>query len=163
MGKAPHEFRKGLASVAADVAGFKPSRSSSRAGKTVSREFARDKRDTKRGFESASAQAMRVRAEQGVSLKEAWAIVKGESKPKRKSSSKRKSSARSQDVSSMTWGDLRKKAGKKYKVGMTRVEVEEIVSVRSNPRRNGTKKGMMRKTSRRAYEKNPFGAEFLFI
>ena len=98
-----------------------------------------------------------------MSLKEAWAIVKGESKPKRKSSSKRKSSARSQDVSSMTWGDLRKKAGKKYKVGMTRVEVEEIVSVRSNPRRNGTKKGMMRKTSRRAYEKNPFGAEFLFI
>jgi hypothetical protein len=36
---------------------------------------------------------------------------------------------------------------------------------RANPRRNGTKKGMMRKTSRRAYEKNPrnFGAEFLFI
>lgn len=36
---------------------------------------------------------------------------------------------------------------------------------RANPRRNGTKKGMMRKTSRRAYESNPrnFGAEFLFI
>ena len=34
---------------------------------------------------------------------------------------------------------------------------------RRNPRRNGTKKGQRRKTSRRAYEKNPFGAEFLFI
>jgi len=36
---------------------------------------------------------------------------------------------------------------------------------RANPRRNGTRKGMMRRTSRRAYESNPrnFGAEFLFI
>lgn len=85
-----HKFRKGLASVAADVAGFQPSRSSSRAGKTVSREFARDKRDTKRKFKSASARAMEIRHQQGVSLAEAWAIVKGESKPKRKSSAKRR-------------------------------------------------------------------------
>jgi hypothetical protein len=36
---------------------------------------------------------------------------------------------------------------------------------RANPRRNGTKKGMRRRTARRAYESNPrnFGAEFLFI
>ena len=36
---------------------------------------------------------------------------------------------------------------------------------RANPRRNGTKKGMRRRTARRAFEKNPrnFGAEFLFI
>jgi len=120
----PHKFRKGLGSVASDVAGFKPSRSSrssSRAAKAVSREYARDRRDTKSKFESASAKAMRIRHEQGVSLAEAWAIVKGESKPKRKSSAKR--------------------------------------------RRNGTKKGMRRKTARRAYESNPrdFGAEFLFI
>lgn len=160
VGKAPHQFRKGLASVAADVAGFKPSRSSSRAGKTVSREFARDKRDTKRGFESASAQAMRVRAEQGVSLKEAWAIVKGESKPKRKSSSKRKSSASSAKRKRIKMPG----GGFRYMVdGKFASKAKYDAAGRSNPRRNGTKKGQRRKTSRRAYEKNPFGAEFLFI
>jgi hypothetical protein len=53
-----HQFRQGLASVAADVAGFKPSRSSgrraSRAASSVTREFARDRKDTKKEFESAS-------------------------------------------------------------------------------------------------------------
>jgi hypothetical protein len=87
-----HQFRQGLASVAADVAGFKPSRSSgrraSRAASSVTREFARDRKDTKKEFESASEKAMRTMHEEGVSLAEAWAIVKGESKPKRKSKSK---------------------------------------------------------------------------
>jgi len=259
VGKAPHQFRKGLASVAADVAGFKPSRSSSRAGKTVSREFARDKRDTKRGFESASAQAMRVRAEQGVSLKEAWAIVKGESKPKRKSKSKRKSTANPRRNGTKT-GMMRKTGralplglkekntygqargvsvsadyfvnsatgdnfiefnlirfpgdmkvlgepfeaqneyivfsnydqqrglwtfqaphatgtmrGKTLKQLANEVALDlaaffsgvapdgSLIERKSNPLRNGTKTGMMRKTSRRAYKANPFGAEFLFI
>jgi len=125
VGKAPHEFRKGLASVAADVAGFKPSRSSSRAGKTVSREFARDKRDTKRGFESASAQAMRVRAEQGVSLKEAWAIVKGESKPKRKS----KSSGRRKESSSRSRARKNPRKGMSY-AGILRILKEQAMVVR---------------------------------
>ena len=246
VGKAPHEFRKGLASVAADVAGFEPSRSSSRAGKTVSSEFDRDKRDTKRGFESASARAMRVRAEQGVSLKEAWAIVKGESKPKRKSSAKRKNPRASGIRMRENFDQLVKYAGdvgeprrfeffsaqpmssrgrfgskpfiiqaddafdienqvnlatlgKRVPVdhltasseviiqGLSAKQAEDMVNSkkaeffepgsrrrysswpfksarkRDSPRRNGTKKGMMRKTSRRAYEKNPFGAEFLFI
>jgi hypothetical protein len=98
VGTPSYEFRKGLASVASDVAGFKPSGSSgrrrSRAAASVDREYARDRKDTEEEFESASAKAMRIRHEKGVSLAEAWAEVKGESKPKRKRKSKSKSSGR---------------------------------------------------------------------
>jgi len=98
-----HQFRQGVASVASDLSGFKPSsssgRKSSRAAKSVKSEYSRDREDTKKEFESASEKAMRTMHEKGVSLAEAWRIVKGESSPKRKSksksSSRRKSSSRS--------------------------------------------------------------------
>jgi len=99
VGLPSNDFREGLNSVATDLSGFKPSGSGrSKAAKAVRREFKRDKKDTKKEFESASAKAMRIRSERGVSLAEAWAIVKGESEPeskrKRKSRSKSKSSKR---------------------------------------------------------------------
>lgn len=123
-----YQFRQGVASEAANVAGFNPGRSGgSRAAISVDEEYDRDEEDDARSFDSASARALSLAAEyrtegEGMSsseaLKKAWAKVKGE-------------------------------------------------GARANPRRrrNGTKKGMMRKTSRRAFESNPrnFGAEFLFI
>lgn len=55
-------------------------------------------------------------------------------------------------------------------IGVNRATLQRKVekklgSARANPRHNGTKKGMRRRTARRAYESNPrdFGAEFLFI
>ena len=98
VGKPSYQFRKGLASVAADVGGFKPSGSGrSKAAKTVRREFKRDKKDTKRAFKGGGAEAMRLyHSGEADSLAEAWRMVKGESssKPKRKSRSKSKSSKR---------------------------------------------------------------------
>lgn len=88
-----HQFRQGVASVAADLAGFKPSSSSgrkpSRAAESVKEEYSRDRKDTKKKYNSQSAKAMRLyHSGEASSLAEAWRIVKGESKPKRKSKSK---------------------------------------------------------------------------
>jgi len=104
VGTPSNDFREGLNSVATDLSGFKPSRSSgrgaSRAAKSVKEEYSRDRKDTKEEFESASEKAMRTMHEEGVSLAKAWAIVKGESKPKRKRKSKSKSSSRRKKSSS---------------------------------------------------------------
>ena len=107
-GKAPHSFRKGLASYAAELAGFNPSRSSSRAGAVVQKEFARDRKDQKKA---------------------------------------RKGRGRRKDVSSMSWGEMRKAAGKKYKVGMTKEEVIAILGTKSNPGRSRRARGARGKVS----------------
>ena len=168
------DFRQGCRDAAGHLAGFNPSGGSDRDERIVERAYEERpaRKSSSKRKSSGSSKRKRIKMPNGsfrymvdgkFASKAAYDAA-GRKSSSRKSSS-RKSSSRKRDVSSMSWGDLRKKAGAKYKVGMTRVEVEEIVSMRANPRRNGTKKGMRRRTARRAYEKNPrnFGAEFLFI
>ena len=158
------DFRQGVRDAAAHVAGFNPSGGSDRAERIVERAYEERparKSSTKRKS-SGSSKRRRIKMPNGsfrymvdgkFASKATYDAAGGKSSsrksPSRKPSS-RKSSSRKRDVSSMSWGDLRKKAGAKYKVGMTRVEVEEIVSMRANPRR-------------RRSNPRDFGAEFLFI
>lgn len=147
------DFRQGCRDAAGHLAGFNPSGGSDRAERIVERAY--EERPARKS--SGSSKRKRIKMPNGsfrymvdgkFASKAAYDAAGGKSSSRKSSS--QKSSSRKRDVSSMSWGDLRKKAGKQYKVGMTRVEVEEIVSMRANPRR------------RRSNPRN-FGAEFLFI
>jgi len=160
-GGAAHDFRKGVRSVAADIAGFKPSASSgkkSKAAKSVKKEYKRDKKDTKKTFKATSADAMAIKHKYGVSLKDAWAIAKGD-KPvpgsKRKTSTRKASTAKKSSASSRQ--SQAKRAMTLYHSGKADSLKEAWAMVKGV-------KGSGKKTSTRA-RKNPsnFGAEFLFI
>lgn len=85
-GKPPHSFRKGVASVAADVAGFDGESSGrSKAARAVTAETKRDKRDTLSEYEITRDEAMehakKLRAlgfEKGQALSLGWKVAKGE-------------------------------------------------------------------------------------
>ena len=108
VGTPSNDFREGLNSVATDLSGFKPSRSSgrraSRAASSVTRAYSQDRKDTKEEFDSQAGAAASKAAEyrrggmsQKAAMKKAWREVKGESSPKRKSKSsgrRKKSSSR---------------------------------------------------------------------
>jgi hypothetical protein len=130
---AAKDFRLGIRDAAAQLEGFNPSAGSDRNARIETAAY-KGKAASKRKSSSSSRKrvkmpdgSFRYRVDGKFASKAAYDAAGGKS-------SSRKSSKR--DVSSMSWGDLRKKAGARYRVGMTRVEVEEIVSsARSNPRK----------------------------
>jgi hypothetical protein len=75
----PYRFRQGVASVAADLAGFDGASSGrSRAARSVTAETKRDKKDTKRAYKGKYSSAMAMSHGEGISLGDAWEVVKGE-------------------------------------------------------------------------------------
>lgn len=147
---AARDFRLGIRDAAGQLAGFNPSAGSDRDARIETAAYKGKASSSRKSSGSSSRKrikmpngSFRYMVDGKFASKAAYDAAGGKSGSK--SSSKR-------DVSSMSWGDLRKKAGARYKVGMTRVEVEEIVSgARSNPRKRLSRQtAMVPKSSRKA-------------